>query len=43
MMPSRSAVLPVSAVNYSFILLTMSYCGDRYISHLSFDDPNFCP
>ena len=26
----------------SSILLTMSCGGDRYISHLSFDDPNFC-
>ena len=32
----------LSAVNYSFILLSMSCGGDRYICHLSFDDPNFC-
>ena len=32
----------LSAVNYSTILLTMSYAGGRYIAQLSFDDPNFC-
>ena len=32
----------LSAVNDSVILLTMSYGGGRYISQLSFDDPNFC-
>jgi hypothetical protein len=32
----------LSAVNDSAILLTMSYGGGRYISQLTFDDPNFC-
>jgi hypothetical protein len=32
----------LSAVKTSTIFITMSCGGDRYISHLSFDDPNFC-
>ena len=36
------ANIRLSAVKHSFIVLTMSCGGDCYISHLSFDDPNFC-
>jgi hypothetical protein len=32
----------LSAVKTSAIFLTMSFNGGRYVSHLSFDDSNFC-